>query len=77
MNQSTAGDAEARRSDGPVHLYEAKADFEYDPDLLVNSVNVISCIYVFSSLYQEINHPRTQNLTDWVIWLDYPMITYR
>lgn len=36
MNQSAAEDAEARTSNGPVNLYEAKAHFEYDPGLLVN-----------------------------------------
>lgn len=36
MNQSTTDDTEARTYTGPINLYEAKANFEYDPDLLVS-----------------------------------------
>jgi hypothetical protein len=36
MNPSSVDDSEARTYEGPVNLYEAKANFEYDPDLLVN-----------------------------------------
>lgn len=41
MNQSAGEDAEVRNSNGPVNLYEAKAHFEYDPDLLVNFEKLI------------------------------------
>lgn len=38
MNQTaTTEDTESRNYDGPVNLYEAKAHFEYDPDLLVRN----------------------------------------
>ena len=36
MNPSTTEDTEVGTYDGPINLYEAKANFEYDPDLLVN-----------------------------------------
>lgn len=36
MNPSTVDDTEARIYNGPINLYEAKANFEYDPDLLVS-----------------------------------------
>ena len=35
MNSPAVPDTEARGYDGPVNLYEAKANFEYEPDLLV------------------------------------------
>lgn len=39
VNTTTADEAEPRNYDGPINLYEAKANFEYDPDLLVNKHN--------------------------------------
>ncbi len=50
-------DTEARTCDGPVNLYEAKATFEYDPDLLVSLTCIKWCslllILCTCSLYRE------------------------
>lgn len=37
VSDTSVNDSEARVYDGPISLYEAKANFEYDPDLLVNT----------------------------------------